>query len=104
MAIRLALLDGHYRVDREWTGGRLPAAEARLRRWRAAAALPSAPDAAPLLAEVRGLLADDLDTVAAIAAIDGWVAAALDAPSGNCDPQAPVLMRSLVDALLGIAL
>ena len=23
MAIRLALLDGHYRADREWTGGRL---------------------------------------------------------------------------------
>ena len=35
MAIRLALLDGHYRADREWTGGRLPAAEARLGRWRA---------------------------------------------------------------------
>ena len=36
MAIRLALLDGHYRVDREWTGGRLPLAEKRLARWRAA--------------------------------------------------------------------
>ena len=35
MAIRLALLDGHYRRDREWTGGRLPAAETRLARWRA---------------------------------------------------------------------
>ena len=41
MAVRLALLDGHYRIDREWTGGRLPAAEARLARWRAAAALPA---------------------------------------------------------------
>ena len=34
MAIRLALLDGHYRADREWTGGRLPQAERRLARWR----------------------------------------------------------------------
>ena len=41
MAIRLALLDGHYRADREWTGGRLPAAEARLARWRAAVARPA---------------------------------------------------------------
>ena len=38
MAMRLALLDGHYRDDREWTGGRLPAAEARLARWREAVA------------------------------------------------------------------
>ena len=43
MAIRLALLDGHYRADREWTGGRLPAAEARLARWRAAVAQLSRP-------------------------------------------------------------
>ena len=34
MAVRLALLDGHYRADREWTGGRLPAAGGRLARWR----------------------------------------------------------------------
>ena len=72
MAIRLALLDGHYRADREWTGGRLPAAEARLARWRAAANAPSAPDARPLLALVREHLAEDLDTVAAIAAVDNW--------------------------------
>ena len=38
MAIRLALLDGHYRAYREWTGGRLPAAEERLACWRAAVA------------------------------------------------------------------
>ena len=38
MALRLALLDGHYRSDREWTGGRLPAAERRLARWRAGVA------------------------------------------------------------------
>ncbi len=54
MAIRLALLDGHYRADREWTGGRLPAAEERLARWRAAT---SADDrtagASTVLAEVR---------------------------------------------------
>ncbi|HEX3336325.1 MAG TPA: cysteine--1-D-myo-inosityl 2-amino-2-deoxy-alpha-D-glucopyranoside ligase [Jatrophihabitans sp.] len=104
MAIRLALLDGHYRADREWTGGRLPAAEARLARWRAAAALPAAPSADTLLAEVRGLLADDLDTSAALAAIDGWVAGALEAPSVDGKEDAPELVAQLVDALLGVAL
>ena len=46
MAIRLALLDGHYRADREWTGGRLPAAEQRLATWRRAVAAPAGPNAA----------------------------------------------------------
>src|SRR3954451_11328160 len=104
MAIRLALLDGHYRADREWTGGRLPSAEARLARWRAAVALRSAPSATGLLAEVRGLLADDLDTTAAIAAIDRWVSSALSAPPADGDPSAPNLVARMVDALLGVDL
>jgi L-cysteine:1D-myo-inositol 2-amino-2-deoxy-alpha-D-glucopyranoside ligase len=101
MAIRLALLDGHYRADREWTGGRLPAAEARLARWRAAVALPSGPAAQEALAQVRARLADDLDTVGAMHAVDRWVAAAAD---GGDDVAAPGLVRNLVDALFGIAL
>ena len=102
MAVRLALLDGHYRADREWTGGRLPAAEARLRRWRDATALRAGPAADVLLATVRARLADDLDTVGAIAAVDEWVAAALEV--GGPDEAAPRLVADLVDALLGVAL
>lgn len=98
MAIRLALLDGHYRADREWTGGRLPAAEARLARWRAATTRPAGATAAGLLQTVRERLADDLDTVAAIAAIDNWATATGD------DVESPALVRNLVDALLGVAL
>jgi L-cysteine:1D-myo-inositol 2-amino-2-deoxy-alpha-D-glucopyranoside ligase len=103
MAIRLALLDGHYRADREWTGGRLPAAEARLARWRSAVALPAGPPAQPLLAAVRQALADDLDTVAALAAVDGWAADAAGCVEGG-DPEAPQLVRRMVDALLGVDL
>ncbi len=106
MAIRLALLDGHYRADREWTGGRLPAAEARLARWRSAVAGP-APDATAPLGEVRAALADDLDTARAIAAVDAWVAAAAAGVDGGAEPPvdgAGALVRDLVDALLGIAL
>ncbi len=102
MAMRLALLDGHYRVDREWTGGRLPAAEARLRRWREAAALPAAPAADELLGEVRARLADDLDTSAAITAVDRWAERALQ--SGGDDACAPDLVHRMLDALLGVAL
>jgi L-cysteine:1D-myo-inositol 2-amino-2-deoxy-alpha-D-glucopyranoside ligase len=102
MAIRLALLDGHYRSDREWTGGRLPAAEARLERWRYAVRAPAAPDARQLLAEVRTHLADDLDTVAAMGAIDRW---AQDTNSnGGEDLSAPGLVRDIADALLGVEL
>jgi L-cysteine:1D-myo-inositol 2-amino-2-deoxy-alpha-D-glucopyranoside ligase len=102
MALRLALLDGHYRADREWTGGRLPAAETRLRAWRSAAALRSGPPARALLAEVRGRLADDLDTPGSIRAIDRWAATALD--GGGRDEAAPGLLADLVDALLGVDL
>jgi L-cysteine:1D-myo-inositol 2-amino-2-deoxy-alpha-D-glucopyranoside ligase len=104
MALRLALLDGHYRADREWTGGRLPAAEARLARWRAAVALPAAPAAEKLLGEVRDALTDDLDTSAALAAMDRWAAGAIEAPVAGDDAGAPALARRVIDALLGVAL
>jgi L-cysteine:1D-myo-inositol 2-amino-2-deoxy-alpha-D-glucopyranoside ligase len=106
MAVRLALLDGHYRAYREWTGGRLPAAEARLARWRAAVTLPTAPAADGVLAGVRAALSDDLDTTAAIAAVDTWVDGALsnaEAPAVG-DAAAPRLVRDTVDALLGVSL
>jgi L-cysteine:1D-myo-inositol 2-amino-2-deoxy-alpha-D-glucopyranoside ligase len=104
MAIRLALLDGHYRSDREWTGGRLPAAERRLSIWRRAVAAPAGPDATAVLERVRDRLADDLDTAGAITAIDRWADAALHQASDSADPAAPGLIGDLVDALLGVAL
>ena len=67
MAIRLALISGHYRSDRTWTDDLLTAAHERLDRWRRAAAAPAGPSGAELLAEVRARLADDLDTPGALA-------------------------------------
>ena len=101
MAIRLALLDHHYRTDWEWTGADRPAAEARLDLWRRAVARPSGPDAAPVLAAVRDRLADNLDTPGALRAIDGWARAAV---AGGDDASAPGLVRATADALLGVAL
>ncbi|HEY2296089.1 MAG TPA: cysteine--1-D-myo-inosityl 2-amino-2-deoxy-alpha-D-glucopyranoside ligase [Jatrophihabitans sp.] len=99
MAVRLALLDGHYRADREWTGGRLPSAEKRLARWRAALAQLTGGPADAVLTEMRARLADDLDTIGAIAAVDRWAESAV---SGGEDDAAPGLVRDAVDALLGI--
>ena len=107
MAIRLALLDGHYRADREWTGGRLPAAEARLARWRAAVGDPHACEVTELRAHVRAALADDLDTGRALAAVDAWsTGSSAGSSSGSSEPQAGAGQdaRDLVDALLGIEL
>jgi L-cysteine:1D-myo-inositol 2-amino-2-deoxy-alpha-D-glucopyranoside ligase len=104
MAIRLALLDGHYRADREWTGGRLPLAERRLARWRAATALDVGPDSGQLRERLRERLADDLDTVAAIGAIDRWADTALEHPGDRDEAGAGVAVAQAVDALLGIKL
>lgn len=104
MAIRLALLDGHYRSDREWTGGRLPAAERRLASWRQACSAATGPDALPVLERVRDRLADDLDTGGAITALDRWARMTLEQTAGAADPTAPALVARTVDALLGVKL
>ncbi|GAA1978138.1 cysteine--1-D-myo-inosityl 2-amino-2-deoxy-alpha-D-glucopyranoside ligase [Amycolatopsis minnesotensis] len=100
-AIRLALFAGHYREDRPWTPALLAEAEARLARWRAAAARNAGPSAEEAIARLRDHLADDLDTPKALAAVDAWAA---EAVRGGSDETAPALVRDAVDALLGIAL
>ncbi|MFD1321822.1 cysteine--1-D-myo-inosityl 2-amino-2-deoxy-alpha-D-glucopyranoside ligase [Micromonospora sonneratiae] len=102
MAVRLALLAGHYRTDRQWTEDLLKNAMQRLGRWREAAAAAAGPSGADLLAGVRGRLSDDLDTPGALALVDNWANGAL-AGAGD-DPTAPALMASTVDALLGVRL
>ena len=104
MAIRLALLDGHYRSDREWTGGRLPQAERRLTSWRRATSAAAGPDALPVLDRMRDRLADDLDTSGAMAAVDRWARLTLEQPADAADPAAPALVARAVDALLGVKL
>ena len=134
MAVRLAILAHHYRQDWDWTEEGLAAAQARLGRWRAAAAVASAPpgDPAPaapmpaaavppasasgaavrrapsagdVLGEVRARLADDLDAPGALAAVDAWADAVLaGAVLADPGPEAAGLVRDTVDALLGIAL
>jgi L-cysteine:1D-myo-inositol 2-amino-2-deoxy-alpha-D-glucopyranoside ligase len=63
-AIRLAVLANRYRIDWSWEEDMMPAATERLERWRAAGPGDGG------LEEVRSALDDDLDTPAALAAID----------------------------------
>ena len=93
-AIRLALFAGHYRQDRFWDDSLLAEAGQRLTGWRAAATRTGAP-ADQVVANLRAALADDLDTPAALAALDRWAAdSSLD---GNA-------VAVAVDALLGVEL
>ncbi|MGW1378508.1 cysteine--1-D-myo-inosityl 2-amino-2-deoxy-alpha-D-glucopyranoside ligase [Streptomyces sp. NPDC002446] len=101
-AIRLALLAHHYRADWEWTDAVLDEAVDRLARWRAAVSRPDGPSADALLEEIRTALSDDLDSPAALAAVDRWAAA--QQAGGGSDEGAPGLVSRAVDALLGVAL
>jgi L-cysteine:1D-myo-inositol 2-amino-2-deoxy-alpha-D-glucopyranoside ligase len=105
MAIRLALLDGHYRTDREWNAALLTAAEERLSTWRRAVALPAGLPAAQVLHGLRERLSDDLDSPGAIAVVDRWAAETLAAAgTDDLEDGAPTMVGDAVDALLGIAL
>jgi L-cysteine:1D-myo-inositol 2-amino-2-deoxy-alpha-D-glucopyranoside ligase len=65
MAVRLALLDHHYRADWEWQHSHAEEAAARLERWRAAR-----DGSDESLAAVRQCLDDDLDAPGALRALD----------------------------------
>jgi L-cysteine:1D-myo-inositol 2-amino-2-deoxy-alpha-D-glucopyranoside ligase len=67
-AVRLAIAAHHYRSTWDWHDGLMPEAADRLERWRAAGAGEGA------LADVRAALDDDLDTTAALAAVDAAAA------------------------------
>ncbi|MEJ7562466.1 MAG: cysteine--tRNA ligase [Ilumatobacteraceae bacterium] len=68
-AIRLAIIEHHYRREWEWEDDLMPRADARLRRW-AEAAVDDALDDGGVLDDVRSALDDDLDTPTAVALID----------------------------------
>ncbi|TDC18440.1 cysteine--1-D-myo-inosityl 2-amino-2-deoxy-alpha-D-glucopyranoside ligase, partial [Kribbella albertanoniae] len=96
MAIRLALLAHHYRTDWFWTVEGLAEAQSRLDVWRGALSRGSGPDGAATVDAVRAALTNDLDTVAALSAIDTW------SETNGDDPTAPALVAQAIDSLLGI--
>lgn len=97
-AIRLVLSAHHYRTDWSWTQESLDDATARLDQWCRAIGRDSGPAGAPVLADMRHALRDDLNAPAALAAVDAWATAEGD------DTTAPSLIADAVHALLGIDL
>ena len=100
MAIRLVLLAQHYRHDWEYTPDLLEAAQARLHRWREALSVNLGAESESTIASVRAVLADDLDTPAALVAVDAWAERTLH---GEWTTRAaPGPLARILDALLGI--
>jgi L-cysteine:1D-myo-inositol 2-amino-2-deoxy-alpha-D-glucopyranoside ligase len=89
-AVRLAAVCHHYRDSWEWDDTVMPTAVDRLTAWRDATQSTGAGDSAATLDAVRRALDDDLDTPAAVAALDEAAARGEGVASGA--------------ALLGVAL
>jgi cysteinyl-tRNA synthetase len=106
-AVRLSLLAVHYRDSRDWTRDALDHATERARRLQAAAEREAAPgeeavDPAPSLHEFTAALDNDLDTPAALAALDR-LADRILAPTGRDVTAARAALRSSA-AELGLTL
>jgi L-cysteine:1D-myo-inositol 2-amino-2-deoxy-alpha-D-glucopyranoside ligase len=102
MAIRLLLLAQHYRNEWEFTESLLDEAQARLERWRSALSVNRGADATDTVAAVRAAIADDLDSPAALSAVDAWAEKTL--AGAEDDQTAPGLLARSVDAILGVRL
>ncbi len=100
MVIRLALLAQHYRTEWSWTDALLEQAQQRLDTWRAALSVNTAPSSEDTVAQVRARVADDLDTPAALDAVDRWAKECL--ARGGPDATAAGVLARVVDALLGV--
>jgi L-cysteine:1D-myo-inositol 2-amino-2-deoxy-alpha-D-glucopyranoside ligase len=99
-AIRLALMQHHYRAGFEWHDTDLDDGTALLHRLLAAADCENGADPRPFAARVRAAIDNDLDAPRALEALDDLASAVL---SGGDDPTAPATLREL-GALLGIDL
>ncbi len=78
-AVRLALLDQHYRGDWEWHDGLLSRAQSRLATWRSTLRTGRAGN---VIEDVRAALDEDLDTPAALLAMDDAAHAGVNVTPG----------------------
>lgn len=101
MAIRLALLDSHYRSDRDWTDKGLEHAQERLNLWRKILDQPVG-QVGDLVSGIRNAIHDDLDSPKALAHIDQWMHLAQQARDATFDNTGQAL--AAIDALLGVRL
>lgn len=98
-AIRLGVFAGHYRDERDWSDEVLDGAKRRLAAWREALEQPgSMAGAEEVVAKLRAAIANDLDTPAALAAVDEWA----EADRGTDEDGAADLVRTALNSLLGV--
>ena len=98
-AIRLGVFAGHYRDERDWSDEVLDAAKRRFAAWREALEQPgSMAGAEEVVAKLRAAIANDLDTPAALAAVDEWA----EADRGADEDGAADLVRTALNSLLGV--
>ena len=102
MAVRLMLLQHHYRSDWEWTHEELDQAIATVAQLRSALAATSGAPAKPVVVGVLEALADDLDAPKALGIVTAWASETL-AGDGS-DAAAPAEVAAVLDAALGLRL
>ena len=99
-AIRLALMESHYRENRDWSDELLLRAQKRLQLWSTALAHSQGTSAEETIELIRQCLANDLDTPGALRAVDQWAHAQKDEGS----VAGPGALSRALDSLLGIAI
>jgi len=100
MAIRWALLQGHYQKDREWSENLLSESEVQIATVRRALAQSEVSDSKELIAGIIADLSNNLDTPSTLKRLLSWSEQSINAGSVN---QSGLVSRS-IDALLGLAL
>lgn len=107
MLLRIALLSGHYRADREWSDGLLSESELRLNLWREAFSSPYGGHVEKLIMNISAAISDDLNTPKAFALIDEWAKNRLHSlahTESSDSVDAIGQLSRYLDGLLGIAL
>jgi L-cysteine:1D-myo-inositol 2-amino-2-deoxy-alpha-D-glucopyranoside ligase len=106
LALRVALLSGHYRSDRPWSDQLLTQSQNRIALWREAMSSPYGGDVTNLIKKIAERLSDDLDTPSAFALIDSWAKNRIGNLSSTDQEETNEIgqLSRFLDAALGIAL
>ena len=104
MAVRIALMMGHYREDREWTGELLQRAEAFQAQLLQILSMESVVDYQGLIGEILDHLSNDLNTPGVIDASARYFERVLSSSENNGgNGRSPGALSRFFDTVLGIA-
>jgi len=101
MAIRMALISGHYRKEREWSDNLLATGQEIVDHLLAVLSRELVPEYDPLIARIIAALANDLDTPRVIALLQEYLS---EADQGMEAVRKPGDLSRFLDAVLGVTL